>query len=196
MTIHPEYPQHRADLKKCEMLYNILGKIYLFIIIFLVLAFVPNLYFNGNVGVFLILALLLIPAEIALDMMSIYRKETKFTFLALIPAVLGLLCVPSSVLFGLVQILLFILAVVCALLVPAANKKYNYLAQQEGFPYFNELHTDNRIKADEALRKDPYERDERFYAKQEVRGVMDDFVTPQEEMKARTDEKNDYMDAI
>lgn len=199
MTVHPEFPQYRADMKKCKMLYNTLAKIYILIIIFLVFAFIPSFFFSATysgIVPFLVLSLALIPATVFCGMKSIYRKSTKYVYYALISSVLGLLCVPFSGVVGICGLFLFILSVVSAVLVPIANKKYNFLEQQEGFPYFSDLHTEEMKKGEEALKKDPYQRDERFYAREEVRGVMDDFVTSDQTLDAKTDTKNDYMDSV
>ena len=50
--------------------------------------------------------------------------------------------------------------------------------------------------ADNTLKTDPYQRREEFYAKEEVRGIMDDFVMPSQQLEAKADNKNDYMDSI
>lgn len=202
MISYSDYPRHRNLLKKCNMFYNGIFKFYIVLIVFMILLFVPNLLTSlangGNLLVLLLLAVVLIPCNIAMAMYSMYTKTSKFAFYSIIPAALGLLTIAASVpfYFGLIDVLLLGLSIALAVLVPKVNKTYDYLSQQEGFPYFTELQSQVLETADKALKTDPYQRREEFYAKEEVRGVMDDFVTTSHQLEPKADEKNDYMDAI
>ena len=202
MISYSDYPRHRNLLKKCNMFYNGIFKFYIVLIVFMILLFVPNLLTSlangGNLLVLLLLAVVLIPCNIAMAMYSMYTKTSKFAFYSIIPAALGLFTIAASVpfYFGLIDVLLLGLSIALAVLVPKVNKTYDYLSQQEGFPYFTELQSQVLETADKALKTDPYQRHEEFYAKEEVRGVMDDFVTSSHQLEPKADEKNDYMDAI
>lgn len=184
------------------MFYNGIFKFYIVLIVFMILLFVPNLLTSlangGNLLVLLLLAVVLIPCNIAMAMYSMYTKTSKFAFYSIIPAALGLFTIAASVpfYFGLIDVLLLGLSIALAVLVPKVNKTYDYLSQQEGFPYFTELQSQVLETADKALKTDPYQRREEFYANEEVRGVMDDFVTSSHQLEAKADEKNDYMDAV
>ena len=202
MISHPDYPRHRNQLKKCNMFYNGIFKFYIVLIIFMIMAFVPNLFTSlangGDLLVLLLLALVCIPCNIAMAMYSMYTKTSKFAFYSIIPAALGVLTFAASVplYFGLIDVLLLGLSIALAVLVPKVNNTYEYLSQQEGFPYFNELQSKVLETADNTLKTDPYQRREEFYAKEEVRGIMDDFVMPSQQLEAKADNKNDYMDSI
>ena len=202
MITHPDYPENRAKLKRCNMFYSIFSKIYIVMILFMVLAFVPNLFTSlsngGDLLSFILLACILIPCNIAMGIYSMYTKKTKFAFFSIIPAGFGVCTFAASVpfCFGVIDIMLLGLSIVLSVLLPKVNKTYDHLSQQEGFPYFNELQTQVLENADNAMRTDPYQRREEFYVKEEVRGVMDDFVLSDQQLEVKADNKNDYMESI
>ena len=200
MIVHPEYPKNRSDLKICNTIYNIIGKFYIILAVFLILAFIPCLFssfnYRLNTGLFILLSVFLIPAHIYCEIRAVYKKETKFALAAIAPVVLGLFCASDGLFFGVADVLLTFASLILAVVISQTNKKYNYLAQQEGFPYFSDLHSEQMNKGLEAMNYDPYKRNEQYYVREEVRGVMDDFVSPDQQMKVKDDTKKDYMDSV
>ncbi|MBR1823606.1 MAG: hypothetical protein IJ779_05175 [Ruminococcus sp.] len=188
------------DLALCNKIFNILGWIYIIITIAYVLAVVPMFFLAMSMrmsfGAFVGCAVFCIPACIALDWYGIYRKHRKAAIYAIIPAFVGILFVPGALLIGMIDLLLCVMSIVCAVLVSIFGKKYHYLEEQEGFPHFSELHTEEVKRNEAALNSDPYARDERFYAKEDVRGKMDELPDVTEKLRAKEDLKNDYMDSI
>ena len=97
---------------------------------------------------------------------------------------------------GIIDVALIAISILNAALVNHFSKKYHFLEEQEGFPHFSDLHTDNLKKADIARNSDPYARNEEYYASENVRGKMDELPDVNEKLNAKEDIKNDYMDSI
>lgn len=200
MQNHPEFPQYRSELAACNKVFGVLGTIYIVIACAYVLALIPMFFLSMSLrmsfGSFVLCSVICIPASIALGYYGVYRKHQFAAVLAIFPVVMGIFFASEAFFIGFIDIMLIPLSMASALLVTIYGKKYRFLEQQEGFPHFSELHTENVRKADEAAKADPYARREEFYAHEDVRGKMDELPDISDTMQAKADVKNNYMDEI
>ena len=200
MQSHPEFPKYRSELALCTRLFGILGTTYLITAVAYAIALIPMFFLSMslrmNFGSFILCAVLCIPLCIALGYYGVYQKHQFAAVLAVFPAVIGIFFASDAVFIGFIDILLILISIVSAVIVTVYGKKYHFLEQQEGFPYFSDFHNDNIKKNEEAAKADPYARQEQFYVKEEVRGKMDELPDVSEAMQAKADVRNNYMDEI
>ncbi|MDE6677869.1 MAG: hypothetical protein K2K02_02410 [Ruminococcus sp.] len=164
------YAKNLTMLKKCQKIYNIIFWIYVVSSVPLIgitiiygtlsLASVSN-NIKDYVG-----TLILLLAFLATGILSVYKKETKFTYL---PVPVSLLLKTMSIFFSSemyflnvitldsLESLHIIVAVVCSAVITVTNKKYHWLEQQDGFPYFNERFEENKNKISEQEKNSPYQ---------------------------------------
>ena len=200
MQNHPEFPKYREELAQCNRVFGVLGTIYIVFACAYILALIPMFFLSMSLRMsfvsFILCAVLCIPSSIALGYYSVYRKHQFAAVLAIFPVVVGVFFASHAVFIGFIDVVLIPVSIVSAILVTIYGKNYHFLEQQEGFPHFSELHTENVRKADSAAKADPYARKEEFYASEDVRGKMDELPDISEAMQAKADVRNNYMDEI
>lgn len=129
-----ELSERGIMLKKCEKTYSFIFWIYALMCIPYVCGNFLYGFFKGIAGINVMPALfnaLSGLAVFAVGLASVYKKEPKFTWFPLIVTVIPLLVSGNFVFLTVSLVSAFVLSPV--------HKKYRWLEQQEGFPYFNEL---------------------------------------------------------
>ena len=200
MEIHSEYPEYRAELNKCNKVFGGLSWLYIVIAVAFLLSVIPMFFLSmslrADFGKFVCCAVFCIPISLVLGWYAIYKKYPKAAVLGILPATVGVFFVSDAMFTGIIDVALIAISILNAALVNHFSKKYHFLEEQEGFPHFSDLHTDNLKKADIARNSDPYARNEEYYASENVRGKMDELPDVNEKLNAKEDIKHDYMDSI
>ncbi|MCM1507142.1 MAG: hypothetical protein NC177_08425 [Ruminococcus flavefaciens] len=162
------YAKNLAMLKKCRRIYNIIFWIYFLLcvplaVITLIYGILSLATVNSNVIGFVMTFILLL-ALFATGLLSIYKKETKFTYLPLLPAVILVLVNCFSDMYFLNIITLdsmgpihMVIAIASSLILTVTHRNYRWLEQQEGFPYFNVRFEENKNKLEEYKKNNPYQ---------------------------------------
>ena len=143
MQYNHTYTQNLAALRKCEKIYNWVFFIYAGIcipcivgaVIFIVITDQHDELFYLLDGIIFKLIILY------LGIMGCYKKNQ------LMAAAAPVCTVTDALIFGGFNSIIMILSIFAAIMTVMANKKYRYLEQCEGFPYFNE-----RFETSEELR--------------------------------------------
>lgn len=182
-----EYAQNLTKMRKCNKIYNIVSIIYIVLFGFLTVdALVGSVFVAGGFSMFAFS--LVCAAVLALGFLAAYKKNNLFALIApllvLITAVIGfapLALVPiPAVLSGLTYL---------------ANKDYEELSHQEGFPMFS-YHLkehDEKKKQDEI--KTEYEAQYENYVSQSSND-MEELPETEGCIAPKTEEKNNYMDEL
>ncbi len=162
------YAKNLIMLKKCQKIYTFIFWVYfvscvptaLITLIYGTMALANNI---GSISGFSVTMVLLL-ALFATGLLSVYKKETKFTYLPIPVALLLTLINSFDDMFFLNALTLYsmgtihiVIAVACSVLLTFTHKKYHYLEQQEGFPYFNERFEENKNKLTEYENNNPYQ---------------------------------------
>ncbi len=142
------YLKNLKMLKKCRKIYTIIFWVYF--VSCVPPAFITLIYgtmaLANNMGDFFGFAstMILLLALFGTGLLSVYRKETKFTYLPLPVALLLLFLNCFDDMFFLNVLTLYsmgtihiIIAVVSSVILTFTYRNYRYLEQQDGFPYFN-----------------------------------------------------------
>ncbi|MDE5583906.1 MAG: hypothetical protein K2J08_09395 [Ruminococcus sp.] len=179
------YCKNLKMLRSCERFYKIIFWVYFVSCVptALTTLIYGTLYTSSvddyNVGRFLITFILLLVIFVT-GYLSVYRKEALYKYLP-IPFALILS------LFNCFDDMFFLNVLTCysmpyiPLIITLASyfvltnthKKYCWLEQQEGFPYFNELLEKNKNKTNEYINNNPYQQAMERY-KNSSSGKMDD----------------------
>lgn len=152
MDLEKIYDQNRIALKRCQKIYNFVASVY---ILFYGLSLFGSIYVGllslslFNFGQ--LFNLLLVAGILATGFLGAYKKNSIIAAAALILAAIN---VPFSISgFGIIGLFVTFLL---ALLTILANQKYNWLKEQEGFPYFNLRFTNQKLDQVQYSIKDPY----------------------------------------
>ena len=166
MNLDEDYGRKRVSLKKCQKIYNIIALYY--IIVFAGIAFteVYICVLNGSltslIGAFFSIATL------AAGFGGVYIHKNIFAIAA---PVLCMINTPFHFECG-----IFIpLCIICAVATVLANRKYRWLEDQDGFPYFNVRYRVQEIDKVQWNIKDPYTQNyEEIKKKENNSGHMDE----------------------
>ncbi|MDE5619241.1 MAG: hypothetical protein K2I80_01775 [Ruminococcus sp.] len=178
------YFKNRKMLRRCERIYKLIFRGYfiscvplsLITLIYgsMALATVSSDIFRFTTTMILSLALF------GTGLLSVYKKEKKFTYLPLLFAIiLSLVNSFDDMLFLNVLTMYYIdnipvfITVISSVLLTFTHKKYHYLEQQDGFPYFNERFEENKNSLSDYNNNNPYQQTMERYKKASS-GEMDD----------------------
>lgn len=178
------YFKNLKMLKRCERIYKLIFLTYFISCIpvtvitliygSMALATVSNNVFRFTATMILSLALF------GMGLLSVYKKEKKFTYLP-VPVAILLSAVNSFAemdflnilsLYSLGSTYIFI-AVASSVILTFTHKTYHYLEQQDGFPYFNERFEENKNSLSNFNNNNPYQQTMEKYKKSSS-GKMDD----------------------
>lgn len=163
------YSKNLTMLKKCQKIYTFIFWVYfvscvptaLITLIYGTMALANNI---GSAFGFAVTMILLL-ALFATGLLSIYKKETKFTYLPVPVALLLFLLNCFGDMFFLNVLTLYsmgtihvVIAIASSAVLTVTNRNYHYLEQQEGFPYFNERFEENKNKLAEYENNNPYQQ--------------------------------------
>lgn len=170
------YFKNRKTLRRCERVYKIIFTVYfatcvpvsLITLIYgsMALATVSSDIFRFTATMILSLALF------GTGLLSVYKKEKKFTYLP-IPVAVLLSAVNSFdemdflnilSLYSLGSTYIFI-AVASSVILTFTHRNYRYLEQQDGFPYFNERFEENKNSLNDYNNNNPYQQTMNRYKK-------------------------------
>lgn len=167
MPYNEEYTKNYTSLKKCNKVYTIVSVIYGAVCIPYALSqlYLMLLTANGDVS-YLFFQAVFKAVIFVLGYLGCYKKDNRYSFASVGAALLNIIClgyddryVQGFLFFlddlGFMLIVLF--SVLCGLVV-YTNKKYHYLEQQEGFPYFNERFEKQKSDSIQYKIKDPYQQ--------------------------------------
>ncbi|MCM1314563.1 MAG: hypothetical protein NC040_09065 [Muribaculaceae bacterium] len=156
------FTENHFALKKCERIYSFIFWAYALSCIpyacaIFIYAVLESLIL-GNI-LDLIRNFLLTLAVFVSGLVSVYKKEPKFTWLPVIIAFIAELASGFHDTFS-----LFLgISLVSSILLTLVHKKYRWLEQQEGFPYFNEFFEEQKNKSalnehNEHIDNNPYQQ--------------------------------------
>lgn len=150
------FSENLLALKKCERIYSFIFWVYALACIpyacaLLIYSFLESLILENimeSVRNFLFAL-----AVFASGFISIYKKELKFTWLPVMIAFIAELATNFHDIFT-----LFLgISLVSSLLLAFVHKKYQWLEQQKGFPYFNERFEEQKDAIAERKIHTPYQ---------------------------------------
>lgn len=130
----------------------------------------------------------------AAEIYSCYSKKTMYS------AIAPFIVLPSMFLnthsgIVLLTITMMLGSIVFLVLILFLNKKYTWLEQQEGFPHFSSLLSEQQKKSEEIKVSDPYEkRYQQIISNQ--RDGMEGITLSDDVIEQKNDSRNNYMDEI
>ncbi|SHM67241.1 hypothetical protein [Ruminococcus flavefaciens] len=150
MNYEQECSHNRMMLKRCKRFYNIASVFYILVYglsiftsaYFMILAMFDLVYVKLiflNAGI------------LATGFIGVYQKKDIFSIAASALAIIDLFCSRFAALFTPIVIILSVLSII-------VNRKYNWLTQQDGFPYFNTRFRDQELDRVQWNIKDPYQQ--------------------------------------
>ena len=165
------FSENALSLKKCQKIYSILFWIYALLCIpyacgVLVYAFIKGIIVTDIS--YLVRGSLLVLAIFCAGLVSIYKKELKFTWIPVVVSFISTLLNDSSETF----LIFFGLTVVSSFLLTFTHKKYRFLETQDGFPYFNERFEEQKNALNNYINNNPYQQNIEKYRNSS--GKMDD----------------------
>ena len=164
------YAKNLSMLRKCRRFYTVIFWTYciscvppaLMILIYGTIALASSA--SGNVFGFTATMILLI-ALFVTGFLSVYKKDPKFTYLPIPVAVLLSLMQCFDDMFfldvltlGAMESIYMVIAVASSVILTFVNKKYRWLEQQDGFPYFNERFEEKKNGLYEYENNNPYQK--------------------------------------
>jgi hypothetical protein len=166
MDLDEEYGRKRLMYKRCQRCYNSIALFY--IVIFGMIAF-AELYLGFLGGSFYtVLGAIISGAVLAAGFCGAYLHKDIFAVSAPVLTLLISTIVP---------LVAFVapICVLCTVINVIANKKYHWLEQQDGFPYFNTRFRNQEIDTSQWNIKDPYTQTyEEIKNKDNNNGQMDE----------------------
>ena len=206
MSDNIEMSKNHTALARCNRIYK-----YVFIISFPVCAaiMVYSLFMLvisllsaeiETMFVYLIAGFLLCPASFIMTVYSGYSKNDLFSYLSLLPVSMFfiLIAVLSIDDYSGIYLCVFVTIFLTVISVPltlAANAKYRYLEDQEGFPHFSPLLHEQQVRSEELKDHDPYAeaaKRRKLTASDSMKGLKLSCDTLEEKII----QKNTYMDEI
>jgi len=150
----------RKDLKNCETVYKTIFVLNLaYVIMFAVYTFLELIVFmlarRNPLGLFFD-GIILHGLYLFFSINGGYKKNIKYSILASIIMAISFL-IPSGTAMNNFDLMFAIESALFIIPTTLANKKYKWLEQQEGFPYFNERFEQQKNKLKEYNEKNPYE---------------------------------------
>ena len=138
-------------------------------------------------------------SALAMDWYALYTKKTPFAYVAPVSVAIGLMIDGVLGMFSIMFIWGGIIGVTAIALIPiihGLNAEYIFLSEQEGFPHFRHI-LDMEIERNKKALAGEIEN---YYATMTAPegklGDMDEIELPAENITARPDGRNDYMDSI
>ena len=166
MNMEEEYGRKRMSYKRCQKCYNFIAIYYIIIWGFILFAELYLGVIGGSLAY--LFGALISGATLAAGFCGAYLHKNIFAVSAPVLSVFNMIGVLGLILFTPVCIL-------CAVLNVLANKKYQWLEQQDGFPYFNVRYRDQEIDKTQWNIKDPYTQNyEELKKKNDNNGQMDE----------------------
>ncbi|MBR5681771.1 MAG: hypothetical protein IKW96_00640 [Ruminococcus sp.] len=166
MDLEQEYGKNRLSIKRCNRYYNIIAIFYLVVFGARIFAEIYSCFLGGSL--FLLLGAFISAAALAAGFGGVYLHKDIFPIAA--PFIVLLHDAIALSAFQIVTPLCFICSIVNILV----NKKYRWLEQQDGFPYFNVRFRDQEIDSSQWNIKAPYTQSFEEIKKQDNNGQMDD----------------------
>ena len=158
-----DFSENFSALKKCEKIYSIIFWIYALSCIpyacaILIYAFLESLIFLGNI-LTLIRNFILTLMFFSAGLISVYKKDLKFTWIPVIIAIF------SAIISNFNDIFSFFLGIslISSLLLTIIHKKYRWLENQDGFPYFNERFEEQKNNLAEDKSNKQYQKNIEIY---------------------------------
>ncbi|MBR1592766.1 MAG: hypothetical protein IJ666_07140 [Ruminococcus sp.] len=196
------YRHETSDFKKslntCKTIYNLFGYAYIFIYgmtaaVSLVYGVVQLCFLNSNWIDIILDGIIFKAAAFVPAYLSIYKKENKYILFALLILIINILTVKLfSSLSGMVSEGIFTMTFIMSAVTLWANNKYHFLENQYGFPYFDELKTENFLDEISSNIKNEF----KIASEQRRKTASDsmgDIVVTGGMISAHEKEKNNYM---
>lgn len=154
MKSNDEMARNSAILKRCNKTYNIIVTIYA----------VMCAFYAGIALFMMLLGKTMSPLITFLDgvifkgalffcgFMACYKHETKFVLFAVVIALINIFLSDN------INGLIFAVSVILSLATASANKEYNFLEKQYGFPYFNERFEEQNLDSRQREIKDEFQQ--------------------------------------
>lgn len=167
MELEKEYSKNRLSIKRCNRCYNIIA-------IFYILVFGARTFldiYSCFLGASLLMLLIAFTsfATLATGFCGVYLHKNIY------PIVAPLIGSLRDTFAGSVLDLVIPLCILCSVVNIIVNKKYHWLEQQDGFPYFNERFRVQEIDNSQWNIKDPYTQNYEELKKQDNNnGQMDE----------------------
>lgn len=152
-----KFSENALLLKKCEKIYTLLFWVYALLCIpyacgVLVYACIKGIIVTDISC--LIRGSLLVLAIFCAGLVSIYKKELKFTWIPVAVAFISAFLNSFNDTF----VIFFGLSVVSSFLLTFTHKKYRFLENQDGFPYFNERFEEQKNSLKNYINNNPYQQ--------------------------------------
>ncbi len=165
------YFKNRKMLRRCERIYKFIFLAYFIscvppALISLIYGTLYSASVDDNSTIFFAATMILLLVIFATGYFSVYKKELKFTYMSLLFAI-------TLSLVNIIGVIHILIGVISAILLKFTNKSYQYLEQQDGFPYFNERFEENKNNLNEYINNNPYQQTMERY-KNASSGKMDD----------------------
>jgi len=183
-----EYSKNLTKMNRCNRIYNVAAIVYIGLFGFFMLeAFASSLFLSGGFSLFVFS--LVCAVVIALGFMGAYKKNNVFALAAPGVMLIASVFVAASAFLALVSIAL-------AAATFLANKDYEWLSQQEGFPLFSyHLKEYDEKKARNEV-KTEYEEQYENYVSQSRNDMEVLPDTGSGQMAPKSETKNNYMDEL
>ena len=167
MDLEQEYGKNRLSIKRCNRLYNLIAIYY--ILVFGAKTFLDIYSCFLGASVFMILFAFISFAALAAGFCGVYLHKDIFSIAAPVIAAV------HDGFVGSVFDILMTICVVCSVVNVIVNRKYRWLEQQDGFPYFNVRFREQKIDSSQWNIKDPYVQNyEEITKKDNNNGQMDE----------------------
>lgn len=167
MDYEQECSQNRMMLGRCKKFYNAVSVFYL---VTYGLSIFTSAYFMilALFDLIYVMLIFLNAAILVTGFIGAYKKNDIFPVAASALAIIDLFYSRFAVLFTPIVIILSVLTII-------VNKKYKWLTQQDGFPYFNTRFRDQELDSVQWNIKDPYQQNyEEIKKKDNNNGHMDE----------------------
>ncbi len=189
------YSVNLKKMKRYNYFYDRLAYNFILCIVGSIIAgivyFFPTLM-TGTVGAFLLQMILSSCCAIS-GYLAMYKKVNFYAPIGLLLGTVGLV-IKSNDMGQMINVICVFDSLFAIVPIFILNSKYHYLEQQEGFPNFSVLLTENMEKADNALNSDAYAKDPIYF--KNLSGEMDNIVMPDKLMDKKEISPNNYMDSV
>ncbi|MBR2284026.1 MAG: hypothetical protein IJ874_06360 [Ruminococcus sp.] len=172
MGLEEEFAKNRIQIKTCTRVYNSTAVIYGVMCLIPILSVGISTLITFGRGGSLLDGMIFKALILGCGFYGAYRKNDVFTVAAPIIAVMGAILYPSVWNDGLAAG-----SVALAVMGVLANRKYRWLEQQYGFPYFNERFEEQNMNAVQ-------------------RNIKDDYQVQYEELKKKSEQHGSDMDEL
>ena len=192
------YDLYRKQLKKCELFYNKTAVALLGVIVMGVMGSVVELLIEilkgGQVTFLFFKYAVCVLGCSAASYYAMYRNRTAYIYLSTALSAVGMIF-NISVGSGFLNMIVVLVDIVLCLMLPPVNKKMEFLKQQEGYPHFSPLLSEQLEKSENAAITGRYDENPLYY-KSDSSGSMDEITVQSSDIEPKADEKNSLMDEI